>query len=85
VASPKQTPLELIPKKAMATASYIIIVVDTEKNTVSKAVSFDSLGNSNEYQFSEFSFGGEIPDKKFDFQIPNGVQIMHSDVARGDK
>jgi outer membrane lipoprotein-sorting protein len=72
------TVYELEPKSELANVQHVAMVIDGAAHTINKAVVYDSLGNRNEYVFSAFDFAAKMPDKKFDFQIPNGVSILHA-------
>ena len=77
------TVLELVPKEIIANVERIALVVDPATKRVTRSVLFDSLGYRTEYAFTEVTFNASIPDSKFRFQTPPGVQELRAAQLEG--
>ena len=74
--------LVLWPKHDIPTVDHSVLVVDPKTYRVRRSFVYDPLGNHTEYRFEDIRFGGDVPEKKFDFEVPKGVNILRSTVDR---
>src|SRR5690606_30591371 len=79
----KEVVLELVPKEVIANVERVALVLDPERKRVVRSVLFDSLGYRTEYAFTEVRFGASVPDAKFEFKTPPGVQELRAAQLEG--
>lgn len=72
------TSVLLSPKEPIPSVDVIQLSVDGTTFRVVRSVVFDPLGNRTEYEFSDIEFGAKVPDKKFNFRVPPGVNLIRA-------
>ena len=75
---PGDTVVRLTPKKPMASVDHVLLVIMSKTHHVRMSVVYDALGNRTEYRFSGLTAGVKVPDKKFEFKAPKGVQELRA-------
>lgn len=68
--------LELRPRRADAAFERLILEVDPVQATIARLVNFDNLRNTIEYQFHEVQYDANLPDDLFEFEIPEGAEVV---------
>lgn len=67
--------VRLTPKKESA-YQEITVILDPKQNTLLGLVVVDSLGSKSRFAFSKFSLNQPVPDARFTFTPPEGVEIF---------
>ena len=73
---PANTLIRLTPKQPQGEFSFLLLEVDSSSYLIRRLVVVEPIGNRNEYILSDFQENIRIPDKQFDFKIPEGVEVM---------
>ena len=70
--------LELIPKREeeLKYLSKIILWIDTSEYWPVKTKIFEPNGDTTLIEFKDIEINTEIPDSKFEFQVPKGVEVV---------
>ena len=74
--------LRLIPREPLGTVDHVLLSIIPDKHRIRVSVVIDSQGNRTEYRFSAFQSGLTHQDSRFQFIIPEGVQIIDGTAAR---
>lgn len=84
VASTDETPdthqVRLIPKESEVNYKAVILTVRKSDFSVVSSTVVDPVGNLNQLVFADVKTNSDIPDRAFDFDPPQGVEII--DAAR---
>lgn len=75
--------LELTPKKPEAALERLILEVDQETFLVEKAVFFDAYANTTTIAFQNLSINTGLPDSRFAFVPPPGVEVIEAPKPMG--
>lgn len=73
--------LELRPKKTLATLDRMVVQIDATTYQILGATSYDAMGNQTVYTLSKPSLGKVHKESWFDFQVPDGVNVIRVNVA----
>ena len=73
--------LELRPKKTLATLDRMVVQIDATTYQILGATSYDAMGNQTVYTLSTPSLGKVHKESWFDFQVPDGVNVIRVNVA----
>jgi len=73
--------LELRPKKTLATLDRMVVQIDATTYQILGATSYDAMGNQTVYTLSKPSLGKVHKASWFDFQVPDGVNVIRVNVA----
>jgi len=68
--------VRLTPKDGGANFSFLVLEIDPKSNNLQRLVLRERNGNILEYIFSDLKFDAKISDKKFEFKIPEGVEVL---------
>lgn len=70
--------LELIPRKEeeLRYVSRIVLWIDTKEYWPIKTKIFEPNGDTTLIEFKNIEINTEIPDSKFEFQVPKGVEVV---------
>ena len=71
------TVLKLVPKKRSPHYRSVLFVHNTKGAVVSSIV-YDHDGNKNQITFSNMKLNTKIPDSRFSFKPPKGVQVLQA-------
>ena len=73
--------LELSPKSTLATLERMVVRIDAMTYQILGAVSYDPMGNQTVYELSKPTIGKPHKESWFEFQVPNGVNVIRVNVA----
>ncbi len=68
--------LELRPRRSGATFERLILEVDPLQATITRLVTYDNLRNTLDYQFHDVQFDPGLSDELFEFEIPEGADVI---------
>ena len=68
--------VRLTPKDGGVNFSFLVLEIDPKSNDLQRLVLREKNGNILEYIFSDLKFDVKISDKKFEFKIPEGVEVL---------
>lgn len=70
----------LIPEKKEQGLDKLTLLADNKNYQILGSRVYDKLGNRTEIMFDQISVNIEIPDSQFEFQVPQGVDLMDTSV-----
>ena len=73
--------LELRPKKPLATLERMVVQIDAGTYQILGATSYDPMGNQTIYTLSKPTLGKVHKENWFEFQVPDGVNVIRVNVA----
>ena len=73
--------LELRPKATLATLERMVVRIDATTYQILGAISYDPMGNQTVYELSNPVVGKVHKESWFEFQVPNGVNVIRVNVA----
>ncbi|MEE8349704.1 MAG: outer membrane lipoprotein carrier protein LolA [Acidobacteriota bacterium] len=73
---PTNTLIRLIPKQPQGEFSFLILEVNPSTHLIRRLVVVEPIGNRNEYILNNFQENIDIPDRQFDFEVPEDVDLM---------
>jgi len=68
--------VKLVPKDPNPQFSYLIIEVSIPRYLVRRLIVVEPIGNRNEYILSNMEENVPIPEERFRFQVPPGVEVI---------
>lgn len=71
--------VQLFPKKKEGTIQEIVITLKPDQEELLQLVLIDSLGNRSHFYFHNTQINQPIPEKRFQFNIPPGVDVIQED------
>ena len=74
--SPGNVQLELQPQRGGASFERLILEVEPMQATIVRLVKFDNLRNTIDYQFQDVEFDVGLDDALFEFEIPDGADVI---------
>ena len=74
--SPGNVQLELRPRRDGASFERLILEVEPMQAAIVRLVKFDNLRNTIDYQFHDVEFDIGLDDALFEFEIPDGADVM---------
>lgn len=69
--------LRLTSKNPQGEYSHLILEFSPSINLIHRLIIVEPLGNRNEYVFTNFQENTHIPDRQFEFEIPDEAQVMY--------
>jgi outer membrane lipoprotein-sorting protein len=69
--------LELRPRRAGASFERFILEVDPVRATIARLINFDNVRNTVDYQFHDVQYDAGLSDDLFEFDIPDGADVVH--------
>ena len=69
--------LELRPRRRQTSFQRLILEVEPMQASIVRLVMFENLGNTIDYQFHDIEFDVGLPDSLFEFEIPEGADVIH--------
>ncbi|HEX7124361.1 MAG TPA: outer membrane lipoprotein carrier protein LolA [Thermodesulfobacteriota bacterium] len=73
---PGDVVLELTPKEAIAALQNLYLAVDPERALVTAALIVDPFGNRTRLAFEDIRTNTGVPESRFAFTVPPGVQVV---------
>ena len=71
--------LRLTPLQVDGMVAHILIEIEKETFKIRRLVSVETLGQRNDYVLNNVEENVSIPDRRFRFRIPKGVETIHQD------
>ena len=68
--------ISLIPEKRGSGVKELILFANNKNYQIIGSRVYDRLGNMTEIQFSNIRINLQIPDRLFEFEIPDGVELL---------
>ena len=69
--------LRLTSKKPQGEYSHLILEFSPSINLIHRLIIVEPLGNRNEYVFTNFQENARIPERQFEFEIPDEAQVVY--------
>jgi outer membrane lipoprotein carrier protein len=82
IGEPGDIILALWPKQEIPTVDHSLLAVDPKTYRVRRSFVYDPLGNHTEYRFDDIRFGANVTDRRFDFEVPKGANVLRSTADR---
>lgn len=71
--------LRLTPETPQAEFSYLILEIVPSTSLIHRLAVIEPIGNRNDYILTNVRENVSIPDKRFEYKIPSGVEIIRSE------
>ena len=68
--------LRLIPREPQGEFSYLILELVPSSYVIYRLSVIDPIGNRNDYVFTKFRENVRISDRRFQFKVPRGVEVI---------
>jgi outer membrane lipoprotein-sorting protein len=68
--------LELRPRRGESSFERLVLEVDPVRATIVRLINFGNVGETVEYQFHEVVYDAPLSDELFEFDIPDGADVV---------
>jgi len=75
--APGNIQLHMRPRREDASFSFLVLEVEPMSATIARLVQVDRISNPIDYQFHDIEYDLGFPDSLFEFEIPQGADVVY--------
>ncbi len=68
--------LKLVPREPQSEFSHVLLEVDPVQYLIRRLTVVELVGQRNDYVLSNFKANVQVPDRRFRFRVPKGVEVI---------